>query len=192
MVVSALLRFAQLLVAACIFVACSSTPTLPRSLVVNPGERTTVHLLQVNGSLALSLQNESAQVSAEVYTAASSEIDPGRKVVADANLQALLDVFTDKGMFAASLNEVPRDARDVLMVEQGKRRWIWVRRQLGVQQAEQTFHEARSEFLALYNSSIAYHGTGESRPDFRAENARARAEAEKARLNLEQKNRSQR
>lgn len=192
MVVQALTRFTQLLVAACTLVACSSGPSLSRALEVTPGQRTTVHLLQVNGSLALSLQNDMEQERAKVYGEATSAIDPGRKVVADADLQALLDVFSDKGMFAASLDEVPADARDALIVEQGDRRWIWVRRQRGVQQAEATFHEARAYFLSLYNSSVAYHGTGLARPDFRTENARARADAEKARLNLEQLRRGQR
>lgn len=192
MVVQALSRFRQLLVAACLLVACQTDPALQRSVTVTAGERTTVHLLQVNGSLALSLQNASAQLPTAVYGADTSSVDPGRKVVADADLQALLDVFSDKGMFAASLNEVPHDARDVLMVEQGGRRWTWVRRQLGVQQAEATFHEARAYFLSLYNSNIAYHGTGDARPDFGGENARVHSDAVKARSRLEALRRSQR
>jgi hypothetical protein len=151
-----------------------------------------VHWIQVTGSQSLSLQNDSAQSAESVYTPSSGAIDPGRKIVADCNLQALLDVFSEKNLFEASLAEVPADAREVIMVEQGKRRWIWALRKLNVPQAEQGFREARAEFLTLYNSSIAYHGAGDQRPDFGAENKRAHTEAEKARLKLEATRRDQR
>lgn len=184
------IRFAQLLFAAWLVVvaaACSSGPRLKRSVEVQAGQRTVVRLLDVRGTLALSLRNASAQETTAVYTPNSHDIDPGAKVVDDANLQTLLDVFSEKGLFERALADVPADARDALVVEQGQRRWIFARRQLGLQQAEQSFHEARAEFLALYNSSVAYHGTGEARPNFRAENARAQTDAQKAKTNLEKK-----
>jgi hypothetical protein len=188
----AFVRILQLFVAACLAVACSSGPALRRDLALVPGELTTVRLLAVKGSLALALQNVSAQQPADVYGRTSAEVDPGRKVVDDVNLQTLLDLFSEKGMFATALAEVPGDARDVLAVEQGRRRWIWAlsgdpQRRLAQRQqgAERTFQEAQAEFLHLYNSSVGFHGTGEDRPDFRAENARARAEAERARVRLE-------
>lgn len=186
MVVLAVSRFTQLLLAACTLVACSSGPRLKRDLEVHPGELTRVRLIQVKGKLAFSLQNDSAGVPEKVFTANSSQIDPGQKVVSDGNLQTLLDVFSEKGLFGGSLAEVPADARDVIVVEQGKRRWLWARCQLGVQAAEQTFHEARAEFLALYNSSVAYHGSEDQRPDFRGENARLQNDAASARSRLEQ------
>lgn len=191
----ALVRFPQLLVAAGLLVACSSGPTLRRDLELVPGERTTVRLLSMQGGLALSLHNASAQPSTEVYGTQSGQVDPGSKVVDDVNLQTLLDVFSDKGMFAAAAAVVPRDARDALVVEQGGKRWCWAisgdrqqrlaRQQRGDDHAERTFHEARAEFLSLYNASVAFHGTGDRAPDFRGENERARAEAERARLKLE-------
>lgn len=177
-------RFTQLLVAAILFVGCQSTPSLARTLIVAPGELTTVRLIQVKGHLAFSLQNGSGQAPDQVYTANSNQIDPGSKVIADAELQALLDVFSELGLFAASLDEVPHDALDALIVEQGGQRWVWVRRQLGVQAAEQSFHDARAAFLTLFNSSVAYHGTGTERPNFKAEDSRARQDAARAREHL--------
>jgi hypothetical protein len=164
-----------LLLAACTVAGCASGPQLPRALEVAEGELTTVRLLQIEGKLQLSLQNESAGHADQVYAALSP--DPSRKVVSDADLQALLDVFAGQGMFAQSLAQVPPDARDVLTVQAGDRTWTWVRRQRGVQQGEAAFHEARAYFLALYNSSVAYHGTGEDRPDFGTESRRAKVDA---------------
>jgi hypothetical protein len=145
---------------------------------------TTVVLRQVEGNLTLSLQNDSAGNPEQVYAALSS--DPSRKVVGDADLQALLDVFAGQGLFAQGVSAVPPDARDVLTVQTGDRTWTFVRRQRGVQQSEAAFHEARAYFLALYNSSVAYHGTGEGRPDFRTEGRRAQVDAATATSRLRQ------
>lgn len=193
MVALAVPRFAMLLAAACGIVGCSSAPGLPRAVTVTEGERTVVGLYQSGTKLLLSLQNDSGGNAAEVYSAGTAE---GRKVVADAELQALLDVFAANGMFEHSLGAVPPSARDVLTVEQGNRRWIWARRQAGVQQTEQSFHEARAYFLQLYNSSVAYHGvagaqdtkgnlTGKDRPNFKDESTRAATEGEAAKSKLE-------
>jgi hypothetical protein len=178
-------RFTQLLVAACVFVACQSGPSLRRDVTIRDGERTAVVLVSSNGRLTLSLQNESAALANAVYTANSA--DPSRKVVADADLQALLDVFSELGLFAAANPVVPPDARDVLFVDHGGKRHAWVRRHLGAQASERSFHDARDYFLALYNSSIAYHGTPDTpRPNFTGEVVRAKVTAETARARLEQ------
>jgi hypothetical protein len=178
-------RFTQLLVAACCFVACQSGPSLRRSVTVSEGERTAVVLVASNGRLTLSLQNESAGNAAAVY--ATNSADPSRKVVADADLQALLDVFSELGLFAQAQSVVPPDARDVLFVDHGGKRHAWARRQLGAQTSESSFHAARDYFLALYNSNVAYHGAPDApRPNFSGENLRAKTTAEAARARLEQ------
>jgi hypothetical protein len=187
------LRFPQLLVAACLAVACSSAPQLKRELAIVPGEPTTVRLLSTQGTLSLSLRNASAQQSKALYGADSGEIDPGSKVVDDVNLQTLLDVFAEKGMFANALQDVPRGARDVLAVDHGERRWVWAisgdrQARLAQQQqdggaAERAFQEARAEFLSLYNSAEAFHGTGGKPIDFEAENRRVRSETPRVRSN---------
>lgn len=166
-------------------VACSSAPDLKRSVTVTEGQLTVVRLVQVTGSLSLSLRNASAQGSTAVYTPTSHDVDPGSKVVDDVNLQTLLDVFTTKGMFDASFSDVPPGSLDALIVEQGKRRWVWAvstdkRARIAAQQrgdkSELTFNEARQEFFQLYNSSMAYHGTGDARPNFKAESERVKSE----------------
>lgn len=181
---TALARFAQLLIAAGFSVACASGPSLRRTITVAAGKPTAIRLVTGSGKLALSLQNESAGYADQVYSATAA--DPSKKVVPDADLQALLDVFSEKGMFDQALASAPGDARDVLVVEHEGRRWIWVRRQLGVQASEQDFHEARAYFLSLYNSSVAFHGTGSQRPDFRGESARVHTDAAAARTRLEE------
>jgi hypothetical protein len=190
MVVQAPLRFLQLLAAAGLFVACSSAPSLRRDLTVGANLRTTVQLVAVSSKLTLTLQNDSAGHAGEVYGRNSQ--DPSKKVVPDADLQALLDVFSEKGMFEHSLPAVPPDARDVLAVDHDGRRWIWARRQRGMQADEQLFHEARAYFLSLYNSNIAYHGTGEDRVNFGSESAKAKSSAAEARARLEEARRRSR
>lgn len=185
MVVLAVPRFVQLLAAAWALVACSSAPDLARKLTVKPGELTIVRLVQVTGKHSWSLRNVSAQLPTAVYTPNSLDVDPDRKVVDDANLQLLLDVFATKGMFDASYTEVPPASRDALIVEQGQRRWVWAvstdkhARIAAMQRgdkSEQVFAEARAEFLELYNSSMAFHGSGDQRPSFETEQKRLRVE----------------
>jgi hypothetical protein len=186
MVVRAPRRFAQLLLAVCAFVACASGPRLARVVTVNEGETTRIRLL-AGTSLVLSLQNESSIAAGALYGEARSAKELGAKVVDDVDLQALLDVFAERGMFPHSLVDVPADARDVLVVESGGQRWLWARRGLaGDPAAEQSFGDARTYFLALYNSSIAYHGAGPGKPNFGGENLRARSTAADARARLEQ------
>lgn len=161
-----------LLLAAGGVAACAGGPTPRRDVAVTAGERTTVALQTYRGPL-LTLHNESAVDAADVY---SSGADPLLKVVPDAELQALLDAFSEQQMFAHSLPRAPGDARDVLLVAQGDRRWIWARRGSDVDPREAAFRSGRSYFLALYNGNTAYHGAaGGVRPDFEGAAARARA-----------------
>ena len=182
-------RFAVLLLAAGFVVGCQSAPSLPRSVTIESGQPTHVTLVQVQGGMKFELQNESSGDAAAVYSNASA--NPLAKVVPDAQLQALLDVFTAKGMFTTSVASVPPDARDVLTVDQPGRRWTWVRRQLGVQAAEADFHEAKAYFLEVYNSATAWHrGSGE-RPDLLSEQSRVKADADAAKKKLENLGRKQ-
>ncbi len=183
------LQLAFLLAAAA---ACASGPTLARVVTVKEGQPTRMRLF-AGTSLVLSLQNESSIAAGALYGEARSPKELGAKVVDDVDLQALLDVFAERGMFPQSLPDVPAEARDVLVVESGGQRWLWARRGLaGDPAAEQAFGDARGYFLALYNSSIAYHGAGQGKPNFGSENLRARSSAADARTRLEQLRRGQR
>lgn len=164
---------------------CAGEPPLRRHLALAPGQKSVVRYIDVKGTLALSLQNASAAAATDVYRTDSGAIDPGAKVVADDDLQALLDIFSERGLFAAAANEVPADALDALIVQQGGQRWVFPRRLRGVQQAESAFHEGRAYFLALYNDVTAYHGTGDDRPDFKSEQRRAADDGRAARAKLE-------
>jgi hypothetical protein len=183
MVASALGRFTQLLLAAAALVACAGGPSLRRDVTVRDGESTVVALVTGSGRLQLSLQNDSARMPAEAYAERSA--DPSRKIVADADLQALLDVWSEMGLFAQASPSAAPDALDVLLVDHGGRRFTWSRRQRGAQSTEKAFHDARDYFLALYNSNVAYHGTT-ARPNFGGENQRAQTTSAAARARLEQ------
>lgn len=177
-------RYAVLLAAAFPFVSgCVGTPNLPRVVQVVEGQRTTVRLIQFSNGQTMSLQNVSSGSASDVYSPKDpTKQDPMAKVVKDAQLQALLDVLAEKGMYSSESKSVPPDARDALVVEQSGKRWVLFRRQMGMQQEELPFHEAKSYFLSVWNGATAYH-TGNA--DLRGENERVRAEAEAARRKLQ-------
>jgi hypothetical protein len=181
--------FAVLLVAAGLVVGCQSAPSLPRSVTIESGQPTHVTLVQVQDGKKFELRNESSGDAAAVYSNANA--NPLAKVVPDAQLQALLDVFSAKGMFATSVTSVPPDARDVLTVDQPGRRWTWARRQRGVQTAETDFHEAKSYFLEVYNSATAWHRSSSESHDLFSEQSRVKADADAAKKKLENLGRKQ-
>jgi hypothetical protein len=181
--------FAVLLLAAGLVVGCQSEPSLPRSVTIESGQPTHIALVQVRGGMKLELQNASSSDAEAVYS--SAQANQLAKVVPDAQLQALLDVFTAKGMFATSITSVPPDARDVLTVDQPGRRWTWVRRQAGVQAAEADFNEAKAYYLELYNSATAWHRGSGARPDLLSEKDRVKADGDAAKKKLENLGRKQ-
>jgi hypothetical protein len=171
----------------CGIVGCANGPDLARVVTVNPGEPTLIWMRQSAGNLTLTLRNDSAGLANDVY---SNSKDPSTKVVADAELQTLLDVYAEDGLFQHALGGSAGSGStssgfDVLTIDQQGRQWHWVRKQRGAQQGDQAFHKARDYFLAIYNGTVAYHDTTE-RPNFSSENARAKAEALAARERLQQ------
>jgi hypothetical protein len=172
--------------------ACGSAPSLPRAVALAEGDKVAVHMVQAKNQLTLTLYNGSA-VAAE-----DGNRQVGAKVVADADMQALLDIFAEKGLFERGLPQPPPQALDLLCVDAGGKRWHWGRTQLGVQAAEANYYEARSYFLALYNSSEAFHDgaafrqqMGE-RPNFEDQRGRAARSSAAARNKLEQLRQGQR
>ncbi|MBX3461857.1 MAG: hypothetical protein KF830_01690 [Planctomycetes bacterium] len=161
---------------------CATGPDLPRAVTVVAGKPVRVLLRQGKDGLVFVLQNASSTTAADFY---DGDMPPLAKIAPDDQVQMLLDILADKGMFAAA-EPAPADARDLLVVEQGDRRWSWARRR-GAPAAEQTaFLEARGYFLAVYNESLAYHpADAEHRPDLMAERDRMRREAEATRRRLQ-------
>lgn len=163
--------------------ACSS---LPRSLQIQPGETSTFSLISRSGP-KLTLRNDSSGHPDQVYTEASDQLS---KVVPDAELQALLDVFTADNLFELALPSAPGNVRDVLRLEKGGQQWLWVRRGSFTDPREEAFNKARAYFLSLYNGSTAYHSGPSSEdgryPAFLTEKELARRDAELRRLEQEQ------
>jgi hypothetical protein len=179
MVVLAPPRFTVLLAAAFFGSGgCVGGPNLSRELEVRPGERTTVRLMQFQQNQVLTLQNASSGSANEVYS--DRRTDPLAKVVDDAQLQALLDVLAEKGLFKLGAASVPPDARDALVVQQNDRRWVFSRRLAGMQQEELQFHEAKAYFLSVWNGATSYHSADVDRADLRAEQARVKSDAREA------------
>lgn len=182
----ALTRFAVLFAAgfaaASPFAGCAGGPALARAVTIEAGRPTRVLLAQLRERQTFLLQNASSTTAADFY---GGDMPALAKIASDAQLQALLDILAEKGMFANGGGGVPPDALDALVVEQGGQRWTWARRRAGVQADEVAFHEARSYFLDLYNLSQAYHSADASL-DLKAEQQRVRREAEAAKNRLQQ------
>lgn len=164
-------------------VGCSSGPSLQRVLTVRDGEPTVIALRQ--GNLLLTLRNESAGLKEDVYKQAR---DTNLKVAPDGELQALLDVFAEEGLFARAANAA-NAGPEVLQIEQGDRVWSIARPAGNDPQGKANFHQARQYFLAIYNGNVAFHGAHQrdantERPNFSDANARAKADAEAARERL--------
>lgn len=158
--------------------SCIGGPDLARAVQVQPGQRTSVRLLQGPGAQALTLQNASSGKAEKVYSNPAS--DPLTKVVTDAQLQTLLDVFAERKLFETALPTPPADARDALVVQQGERSWVFARRLAGLQQQEMAFHEAKSYFLSVWNGATAYHTSDIDRADLRAEQERVKTGSREA------------
>lgn len=160
---------AWLLIAAFLAAAgCVGAGSLQRAVQIESGKRTMVQLVQFGSgpSVAgkpLSLQNASSVATSATGTSAPDALT---KVVDDEQLQALLDVFAEKGVFASGAATVPPDAQDALVVSHGGKRWVMSRRKVGLQSEELAFHEAKAYFITVWNSATAYRGTGKGRPDW--------------------------
>jgi hypothetical protein len=163
----------SLLLCAAGLAACNS---LPRSLTLVEGQPTTI-TLSLGGPL-LSLQNESFALSQP-----DSPPVPMQKIVRDAEMQSLFDVFTAEQLFEHSVASSAGNSRDFLRIDSGGRSWIWARRGSFTDPREAAFRQCSNYFLALYNSSLTLQTT--DRPDFRAQGAEAQRKAAAARARLE-------
>lgn len=150
------------------------------------GQRTVVRYVQFEPERMLTLQNRSSGSPEEIYS--DPQVEPGTKVVDDARLQALLNLFAEHGMFARDERSVAAAARDALVVQQGDRRMTWSRlHKLGVDPAEQPFFACRQAFLEAYDAATAMQKPLE-RPDLGAEQERIQqgsAEAQRKLLELQ-------
>ncbi|MFM1872984.1 MAG: hypothetical protein RL398_2406 [Planctomycetota bacterium] len=161
---------------------CAGGPDVASGPPIEPGRRTLVRYVQFGTGQAFSLQNASSGKREDVYS------DPQRdrmvKVVSDGELQALLDIFADQGMFGQAAAVASTDARECLVVESPERRWVWTRPRNGGP-LDNAFGDARAYFLALYNTSVAYHGSEkEPPPDLAGQKDRIQRDAAAAREKL--------
>ncbi|MBL8749336.1 MAG: hypothetical protein JNK78_09250 [Planctomycetes bacterium] len=184
MTADALARTCSLIAAAALVAGCSSAPPPNRVVTVHEGQPTRVVLAQTKDGTTLLLQNASSADSAAFYGVTESRVLG--KVIDDDSLQTLLDGFAERGMFAEATASAPSNVRDVLFVEQDGRRWVWSRRLAGVQRDEALFHQGRSYFLEVWNSTSAFRSAAPGvRPDLEGEDARAHRNAESAKGKLE-------
>lgn len=141
--------------------ACTSQPQLPRALVVAPGQRTRIELVDFGTKVSLVLQNGSSGSLADVYSDSRGTVST--KVIADEELQQLLDVLAAQGMFAAAGAAAAPEARAAIVVEQPDRRFVWSRPRPRPDNldAVRAFDEGRGYVMTVYNSATAFHALDE-------------------------------
>lgn len=177
MTASAIARTSLLFAVTTLVTSCASGPSLARAVTVEAGEPTRVTLTQTSTSTTFLLQNASSVEAATFY--GDRQAQALGKLVDDAQLQALLDVFAEGGLFANAAPAAPAGARNALVVQQGGQRWIWTERQPG-------FQQGRAWFLEVFNDATAYRaGDPKAPPDLRAENERVRSGSDAARRKLQ-------
>ncbi|MCA8952464.1 MAG: hypothetical protein KDE27_23335, partial [Planctomycetes bacterium] len=148
---------------------------------MQPGQRTSVQFVQFDESRVFTLQNASSGSASEVYS--DKRGDSMTKVVDDAMLQRLLDIYADQGLFARAERAAPPLARDALIVEQAERRWVFHRG--AAAETVRAYFAAKQYFLDTYNRAEAFHSSDAHVRDLEAEDRRVRDSAESARLKLE-------
>ncbi|MFK7740552.1 MAG: hypothetical protein AB8H80_09515 [Planctomycetota bacterium] len=183
MVAQVLVRSLLLLVATGL-AGCAASgpakPTVSRPVVVREGEPCTLAMV-ASGGLTLTLQNESYVPPAEAY---SRSDDTGRKVVPDAELQALCDVLSLEELWQHALPRTPNDAREVVQLQNAGRTWTWARRGSFTDPREAAFRDVRNYFMALYNGNTAFHS--DRRQGWDSDAIEASRKARKARDRLDQ------
>lgn len=142
---------------AVLLLACSSSPSLPRQLTVNQGQRTRVVLTQTSAGTRFTLQNESSGSREEVYK--DPKADHTAKVVPDAQLQTLLDLLANEDFFQRAGGSAAPGARELITVEQGERHWVLSR---GMPKGPDdpvfmSFYRCREYVLAAYNNATGFH-----------------------------------
>jgi hypothetical protein len=164
---------------------CASPgPTLQRVVTLESGQLVRISLVQVQGGQTLTLQNASYSKPADVYSDPAG--DRTVKVIDDEEVQKLLDVLAGQGMFERAAPLPAGDARELIAVQQGDRRWIWSRRAASTVDVE-AFGNARVCVMAVYNSTTAYHKAQLSGRDLDAEKDRIEKASAEARQKAEQK-----
>ncbi|MCB9887832.1 MAG: hypothetical protein H6838_20270 [Planctomycetes bacterium] len=162
---------------------CASGPDIASGPRLEPGRRTTVRFVQFTTGQAFSLQNASSGSADEIYS--DKRADRLTKVVSDGEVQALVDILAEHGMFTYGAAAAPSDAREALVVEFPGKRWVWTRPRLPGDAVEAAFQDARGYFLALYNMSVAYHSMpGDEVPDLAGQRERIQRDAAAAREKL--------
>lgn len=173
MLLSAAAAAALLLLQAC----ASPSPALQRAVEIEPGRRTRVAFVDFSSNVALVLQNASSGSPEEVYSDQTGNAMV--KVVEDEELQRLLDVLAEVGMFHHARTAPLPEARSALVVEHEGGRMVWTRPTAGPGNLAEVraFDQGRGYVMAVYNIAIALHSRTLDDPDM----ARVRQSIQEAR-----------
>jgi hypothetical protein len=171
-VVSAALALPALLALLVLFAQCASQAGLPHVVTIASGKRTRVLLTQIDSRQTLALQNESSGSQKQIYSDSAGDL--AEKVVADDELQRLVDLLAQQGMFQKAGAGAAPGAKELLVVEQDGKRWIWSRLNAAQTTADElmAFSRARTYVMAVYNSAVAYHTRKLTGKDLEAERER--------------------
>ena len=143
MVASLTVRLSQLLCAT-VLAACAGSPTVANH------EPTTLILTSRN-SPTLALQNNSANAPAVPSSAARIN-----KVINDEGMQALLATYESQKLFERTLDSVPTNARQALVLQRGNQTAAWVFSPHAQDPNTIAFIRARDFFLQLFNHARNY------------------------------------
>jgi hypothetical protein len=140
-----------------LFAACAaSSAAAPR---VEEGQRTRVLLTDTRSGRTIVLQNVTSGSRSEVYREGGG--DEMVKVVEDQELQRLLDVLAEQGMFDHAGAAPAPGATSVLAVEQPGRAFVWSRPVATVDSLDRVraFDLGRGCVMTVYNAATSYHAS---------------------------------
>jgi hypothetical protein len=147
--------------------ACSSQPKLRRQVTIAEGQQVRV-VLAGTSTRPLELRNLPHSSPQAFYS--DPQTSSTTKIVADAELQTLLDVLAATGMFAAAGPTEPPGSKDTLTVEIDGKRHVWSRPRARQENlaAIKAFDQGRNYVISLFNSTMSLHTTDLASPDGRA------------------------
>lgn len=134
----------SLLLCATVLAACAGSPTVANR------EPTTLILTSRN-SPTLALQNSSANAPDEPSSATRIN-----KVINDEGMQALIATYESQRLFESTLESIPPNARQALVLQRGNRTTAWVFSPHTQDPNTIAFLQARDFFLQLFNHARNY------------------------------------
>ncbi len=157
-------------------VQCASGPAIKRAMTLGAGER--AEIVFTEGSMRLSMINASSISPETAYSKASGDIMT--KVIADEQMQRLLDGLSALDFFSRAEPARSREAKAAIEVVHRGRRHVMARRPLKISSVKDVgeFHQCAALVRYFYDNARAYHtGVNIRGNDFKALNEKLNKDA---------------